>query len=93
MEQHNLGWVELHLGKVDEAETRFRERDARAVGDAGDAWSSLNWTAVAAARGETGEAKRLFTTGKQSLEKLGVALDPDDQSELDWLSEQVLDRD
>jgi tetratricopeptide (TPR) repeat protein len=95
MEHHNLGWVELHLGNVDRAEARFRERDARGVNDAyGDAWSSLNWAAVAAARGDTEEAKRLFVSGKQALEKLGVALDPDDRSELDWLSEQVApDRD
>jgi hypothetical protein len=43
MEKHNLGWVELHLGNVDEAEACFRERDARAVNDVyGDAWSTLN---------------------------------------------------
>ena len=90
MEQHNLGWVELHLGNVAEAESRFRERDAHTVNDAyGDAWSSLNWAAVAAARGDTEEAQRLFGSGKQALEKLGVALDPDDRSELDWLSEQI----
>jgi tetratricopeptide (TPR) repeat protein len=91
MEQHNLGWVELHLGNVDEAEARFRERDTRAVDDDvyGEAWSSLNWAAVAAVRGENGEAKRLFAAGTQALEKVGVALDPDDRSELDWLSEQV----
>src|SRR5207302_25642 len=60
MEQHNLGWIELHLGNVVEAEARFRERDARAGNDAyGDAWSNLNWAAVAAARGDTADAKRL----------------------------------
>ena len=91
MEQHNLGWVELHLGNLDEAEARFRERDAAAAGDAyGDAWSSLNWAAVAAARGEAAEAKRLLAAGAQALETLGVALDPDDRSELDWLRQQVL---
>jgi tetratricopeptide (TPR) repeat protein len=90
MEQHNLGWVELHLGNVDEAEARFRERDAQASDDAyGDAWSSLNRAAVAAARGDTETAERLFDSGKQALEKLGVALDPDDRSELDWLSGQL----
>lgn len=90
MEQHNLGWVELHLGNVDEAEARFHERDAQDAGDAyGDAWSSLNRAAVAAARGDTATAKRLFDSGRQALEKLGVALDPDDRSELDWLSSQL----
>jgi tetratricopeptide (TPR) repeat protein len=90
MEQHNLGWVELHLGNVDEAEARFRERDAQASDDAyGDAWSSLNRAAVAAARGDTETAEQLFDSGKQALEKVGVALDPDDRAELDWLSGQL----
>jgi tetratricopeptide (TPR) repeat protein len=89
-EQHNLGWVELHLGNVDEAKARFRERDAQSGTDAyGDAWSDLNWAAVAAARGDADEAERRFTAGTQALEELGAALDPDDQSELDWLSGQV----
>ena len=90
MEQHNLGWVELHLGNVDEAQVRFRERDARTGGDAyGDAWTHLNRAALAVARGDAEEASQLLDRGKQALEKLGVALDPDDRFELDWLSEQV----
>lgn len=44
---------------------------------------------MAAARGDTGEAKRFFDSGQQALETLGVAIDPDDRSELDWLSGQV----
>ncbi|HST13319.1 MAG TPA: tetratricopeptide repeat protein [Gaiellaceae bacterium] len=90
MEQHNLGWVELHLGNVDEAEARFHERDAQAADDAyGDAWSNLNQAAIAAARGDTETAERLFDSGKQALERLGMALDPDDRSELEWLSGQL----
>jgi hypothetical protein len=49
----------------------------------------LNWAGAAAARGDIEEAKRLFDSGRQELEKLGVTLDPDDRSEFDWLSEQV----
>jgi tetratricopeptide (TPR) repeat protein len=86
-EQHNLGWVELHLGKVDEAEARFRERDARTGNDAyGNAWSNLNWAAIAVARGAADEAERRFAAGTHALEELGAELDPDDQSEFDWLS-------
>jgi len=78
-EQHNLGWVELHLGNIDAAERRFRERDAHAGADAyGDAWSDVNWSAVASARGEWEEAKRRFALGMQALESLGITLDPDD---------------
>jgi tetratricopeptide (TPR) repeat protein len=93
MEQHNLGWVELHLGNVDAAEAWFQERDAGAGDDAyGDAWSSLNRAAVALARGDTEPAAQLLEAGKRALEDLGVALDPDDQSELDWLDERVAAR-
>jgi len=90
MEQHNLGWVELHLDNVDEAEARFRERDARTGTDAyGDAWSDLNWAAIAVARRAAHEAERRFAAGTHALEELGAELDPDDQSEFDWLSRQL----
>jgi len=90
MEQHNLGWVELRLGHVDEAEARFRERDAQVGGDAyGDAWTNLNWAAVALARGQASEASTRFAAGARALEELGAALDPDDRSELDWLTRRL----
>jgi hypothetical protein len=53
------------------------------------AWCDLNWAAVAAERGDELEARRLLAKGKEALARLGVALDPDDKSELDWLSEQL----
>jgi len=89
-EQHNLGWVELHLGNLSAAEARFRERDSQASPDAyAAAWSNLNWAGVAAARGDWENAGRRLEAGKQELEKLGSVLDPDDQFELDWLVAQV----
>ena len=92
LEQHNLGWVELRLGNVDEAESRFSERDAHAGEDAyGNAWSDLNRAAIAIARGDAAEARRRFAVGSQALRELGVALDPDDQSEREWLSRQLSD--
>jgi tetratricopeptide (TPR) repeat protein len=90
LEQHNLGWVELHLGNIDEAEARFRERDVHAGTDAYlDAWRNLNWAAVAFVRGNTDEAERRFAAGTVALEELEAALDPDDQSEFDWLMGQL----
>lgn len=90
MEFHNLGWVELHRGDIEAAARMFAERDARSGIDAyADAWQDLNSAALAHARGEPDEAARLFASGTQSLSSLGVALDPDDQSELDWLTEQL----
>jgi tetratricopeptide (TPR) repeat protein len=90
MEFHNLGWVELHRGEVDAAAGMFAERDARSGIDAyADAWQDLNTAALALARGDRDEAMRLFNSGEQALADLGVALDPDDQSELDWLTGQL----
>lgn len=90
MEFHNLGWVELHRGDVDAAARMFAERDARSGIDAyGDAWQDLNSAALAHARGEPDEAARLFASGTRRLSELGVALDPDDQSELDWLTREL----
>jgi tetratricopeptide (TPR) repeat protein len=87
MEQQNLGWIELHLGNIDEAAVRFREGFAQAVDESyADAFSNLAWAATAAARGDIEEANRRFAVGRRAVEDLGVALDPDDRSELDWLS-------
>jgi tetratricopeptide (TPR) repeat protein len=90
MEFHNLGWVELHRGDVEAATRMFAERDARSGVDAySDAWHDLNAAALALGRGDRDEAARLFASGERQLVSLGVALDPDDQFELDWLSGQL----
>ena len=49
----------------------------------------LNTAALALARGNRDEAVRLFDSGKQKLTALGVALDPNDQSEVDWMTRQI----
>jgi tetratricopeptide (TPR) repeat protein len=90
MERHNLGWVDLHSGDVDAAERWFRERDAASPPDGyGDAWVELNWAAVALARGRRDEAEHRFTEGKAALDRLGVALDPDDRFEVEWLEREL----
>jgi hypothetical protein len=87
MELHNLGWVELHLGNIGAAADRFRERDAGADSDAYlNAWSELNWAAIAAKKGDIDAATQLFNAGMRALEELGVVLDPDDKEEVEWLS-------
>jgi hypothetical protein len=50
---------------------------------------AANCAALAHARGEGDEAARLFASGTQRLYELGVALDPDDQAELDWLTQEL----
>jgi hypothetical protein len=68
----------------------FRERDAGTGTDAyGNAWSNLNWAAIAVARRAAEEAERRFAAGTHALEELGAELDPDDQPEFDWLSGQL----
>ena len=90
MEFHNLGWVELHRGDVEAAAQMFAERDARSSIDAySDAWQDLNAAALALGRGDRDAAPPMFESGMQKLAELGAALDPDDQSEVDWLARQL----
>jgi hypothetical protein len=90
MELHNLAWVELHRGDVEAAARMFAGRDARSGTDAyTDAWRDLNHAALAVANGDREEAARLFESGSSRLAALGMALDPDDQCELDWLTQQL----
>ena len=78
------------MGNVDGAEAHFRERDGHAGADAyGTAWSNLNAAAISISRGDASEAQRRFDVGKQALDELGAALDPDDQFEFDWLSARL----
>ena len=85
-EDHNLGWVELHLGDLEAAEMRFRRRDESGVADAYlDAWRDLSWAAVACLRGDRREANSRFEAGAKAIAGLGMELDPDDAMELEWL--------
>ncbi|MGH3009097.1 MAG: hypothetical protein ACRDLM_06775 [Gaiellaceae bacterium] len=82
--------MDLHRGDVESATRMFAERDARAGLDAmGDAWTELNQAGLALARGDRDEAERLYAAGKDKLDALGAALDPDDRCEFDWLTEQL----
>lgn len=72
-----LARVSLRDGDYDrvvELAEQARER-ARAAGDA--------------ARGETDQARALIEQGKEALAATGLALDPDDQFEVDWLTGQL----
>jgi len=90
MEQHNLGWIEVHRGDVDSAAGFFTQRDEGADRDAyGDAWHDINWAAVSLVRGDAATARGLFDSGMHSLESMGMALDPDDQFEVDWLRDRL----
>jgi tetratricopeptide (TPR) repeat protein len=87
MELHNLGWVELHLGNVDEAERRFEELDMHATGDEYlAAWRRLNRAALVALGGDRHGAARMYGEAMKAIHELGVEPDPDDQYEIDWLN-------
>lgn len=90
MEQHNLGWVELHLGDPDAAETWFDACGATGATDAySRAWSALNRAGVAILRGQREQAAEHHAVGKQILAEMQLKPDPDDQAELEWLAAQL----
>jgi hypothetical protein len=85
------GESELHRGDVASAEEHFKQRDAGAGKDAyGDAWAQINWAAVDAMRGNHDAARQRLRKGRDELAETRVALDPDDQYELDWLIGKVM---
>jgi hypothetical protein len=88
-ELHNLGWVELHLGHVDAAESRFREFEQAASAAYHRPWVQLDRAAIASARGDAEEARARLAAGEAIIAQAGDALDPDDQYELDWLRARI----
>ena len=67
----------------DTAQVQHAPRHGESFGD------ELEGQAISIARGDASEAQRRFSAGKQALDDLDAALDPDDQFEFDWLSARV----
>ena len=87
VEHHNLGHVELHRGNVDAAERHFADR-VRALGESSAydvAMSVLNEAALAFAGGRREQAAELVESAEAALAEAGIALDPDDEFEVEWL--------
>jgi tetratricopeptide (TPR) repeat protein len=91
MEEHNLGWVSLHLGDVDAAEEHFRNASERAADPNAIAWRSLNAAGIALARGRRQEARAAYASGKEQLRALQQQADPDDRFELEWMEAALED--
>jgi len=91
MELHNIGHVEIHRGKVQEAELRFKEcASIRNQDDPYEAaMTHLNQAALAFARGEHEHAAELLRRTQSTLDGAGIVLDPDDAFEVKWLRERV----
>jgi tetratricopeptide (TPR) repeat protein len=91
MELHNLGHVELRRGNVDSAKRHFADcRELRSPDNPYDlAMTDLNDAALAVDGGDRVEASRLLGRAEETLARAGIVLDPDDQSEVDWLRDRL----
>lgn len=91
MELHNLGHVELRRGNVDDAKRHFAEcRELRNPDNPYDvAMTDLNDAALALDADDREEASRLLGRAELTLAGAGIVLDPDDQSEVDWLRDRL----
>jgi tetratricopeptide (TPR) repeat protein len=91
MELHNLGHVELRRGNVDDAKRHFAEsRELRNPDNPYDvAMTDLNDAALALDARDREEASRLLGRAEETLARAGIVLDPDDQSEVDWLRDRL----
>jgi hypothetical protein len=91
MELHNLGHLEIRRGNVDAAKRHFA--DCRPLRDPANPYDSamqdLNDAALSAVAGDRDGARGLVSRAEQTLEQAGIVLDPDDQSEVDWLRAQL----
>ncbi len=87
-ELHNLGHVSLHRGDVATAERFFAECSGLRRGSKNPydrAMELLNGAALAFHRGEREGATGVVAEVESTLDREGIALDPDDRFEVDWL--------
>jgi len=87
-ELHNLGHVSLHRGDLAAAERYFAECAGLRNGSEDpydQAMERLNRAALAFHGGEVDRAASLLREAISTLDRAGIALDPDDQFEVDWL--------
>lgn len=91
MELHNIGHVEIHRGRVQEAERSFKEcAGIRNQGDPYEAaMTHLNQAALAFARGEHERSAELLRRMQSTLDAARIVLDPDDAFEVKWLRDRV----
>jgi tetratricopeptide (TPR) repeat protein len=91
VELHNLGHVELHRGNVDAAARYFAE--FAELGSADDpygvALEQLNEAALAFARGDRDEPRRLVARIDAIVADSGTELAPDDRFEVEWLRSRL----
>lgn len=87
-EHRNLGWVELHVGNVDAAAAHLEA--AGPVTEAyGEAWTDMEQAGLAFGHGDRETARARLASASKALSDASIVLDPDDQSELDWLTAEL----
>ena len=87
-ELHNLGHVSLHRGDVAAAEQYFAECSGLRRGSHNPydrAMELLNGAALAFHRGHAEGMAGVVAEVESTLDRAGIALDPDDRFEVDWL--------
>lgn len=88
----NLGFVEVHLGNTDSAESSFNESEKLApklTDPYSQAMSLLTKGAVAFLKGDHAQARSLLAQSEKALKESGLKPGPDDGFEIDWLKSQT----
>ena len=90
-ELQNLGWVEVHRGNIDKAERCFTESEKlESTSDPyGAAMNKLSQAFIAFARGDKNKSRTLFERAQSMFEEAKMDPGPDDQFEINWLSDQL----
>jgi tetratricopeptide (TPR) repeat protein len=91
VELHNIGQVELHRGNLDAAEHSFADAlESRSPDDPYDeAMTRLNRAALAFHGGDLDRAGEQLGLARSGLSEAEIALDPDDDFEVQWLQERL----
>jgi len=91
---HNLGHVEVKLGKVDEAEVHFNECE-KLSDDPNDAFSSalnlFNKATIAYARNDIIKARLLINQSREIINKNKIELPLEDETALNKLEKLIID--
>jgi len=91
-ELNNLGLVEIHRNNLDTAVRLFDESEkisGSMDNPYGRGMRLLNRAAVAFRRGDTAQARSLLQTSKSTFEGSGIKPAKDDESEIDWLDQEL----
>jgi tetratricopeptide (TPR) repeat protein len=93
-ELSNLGFVEIHRDRVDEAELSFAESDrVSGTPGAGDPYGQgmtlLAKAAIAFRKGNIKDARKFLSKARTTFSKSGLEPGKDDKFEFDWLGQHL----